>query len=215
MSHFLSNKFDRCKSPIRFTGWDGRTFIGGDHDELEHEFAVNDRVVTTGFSEYNTDIPIGTVGTVTRIRHRYKNSPDEHRQYKISFPNFPARMNDDRDLYTSFNLRPYDNASDGHTSRWDTFVSGGHDESADESEHEFAVNDRVVTTGFSDYNTQSDVKIPIGTVGTVTRIRYRYRNSPSEYKQYKVSFPNFPERGNDDMLNVYRSFNLRPYDHGF
>jgi hypothetical protein len=115
MNHYRSKKFNRDKSPIRLTGWDDRTFIGGDHHESEHEFAVNDRVVTTGFSEYNTQsdvkIPIGTVGTVTRIRHRYRDSPNEYKQYKVSFPNFPERGTDDMlNVYKSLNLRPYDHA---------------------------------------------------------------------------------------------------------
>ena len=114
MNHSRSNQFNR-KSPIRLTGWDERAFVDGDHDASEHEFAVNDRVVTTGFSEYNMQfdvkIPIGTVGTVTRIRHRYRNSPNEYKQYKVTFPTFPERGNDDvLNLYRSFNLRPYDHA---------------------------------------------------------------------------------------------------------
>ena len=72
--------------------------------------------------------------------------------------------------------------------------------------NEYQVGDRVCTTGNAQYEICTDIKVPIGTIGTVTRIRQRYANTPNEYKQYKVYFEGYPE--GDDVTNLYLLHNL-------
>ena len=74
--------------------------------------------------------------------------------------------------------------------------------------NEYQVCNRVITTGNAQYEICTDIKVPIGTIGTVTRIRQRYVNTPNEYKQYKVSFEGYPE--GDDVTNLYLLHNLDP-----
>jgi len=75
---------------------------------------------------------------------------------------------------------------------------------------EYQVGDMVVTTGPPRYLMCTDHKVPFGTVGTVIRIRHRYVNTPNEYKQYKVSFPGYPD--GDDVTNMYAASTLLKHE---
>ena len=75
---------------------------------------------------------------------------------------------------------------------------------------EYQVDDKVVTTGPSIYHISTDTKVPFGTVGTIIRIRHRYKGTPNEYKQYKLSFPGYPE--GDDVTNMYLVSALQKYE---
>ena len=76
--------------------------------------------------------------------------------------------------------------------------------------NEYQVGDHVITTGNAQYEICTDTKVPIGTIGIVTRIRQRYTNTPNEYKQYKVLFEGYPE--GDDVTNLYLLHNLEKYN---
>jgi hypothetical protein len=74
---------------------------------------------------------------------------------------------------------------------------------------EYQIGDKVKATGCARYLLSTDTKVPIGTVGSVIKIRHRYVGSPNEYKQYKVSFPGYPD--GDDVTNMYSSYDLEKY----
>ena len=76
--------------------------------------------------------------------------------------------------------------------------------------NEFQIGDRVITTGCAQYEICTSIKVPFGTIGTVSKIRHRYANTHNEYKQYKVCFQDYPE--GDDVTNLYLFHNLEIYN---
>jgi hypothetical protein len=56
---------------------------------INTEYQVGDMVVTTGHSIYDLSttptVPVGTIGIIIKIRHRYVNTPNEYKQYKVTF----------------------------------------------------------------------------------------------------------------------------------
>jgi hypothetical protein len=67
---------------------------------------------------------------------------------------------------------------------------------------ELSVGSIVKTIGKASY----DDIIPIGTTGTITKIRHRYIDTPNEYKQFKVIFLGYLV--GDDLTNLYEDYNL-------
>ncbi len=74
---------------------------------------------------------------------------------------------------------------------------------------EYQISDRVITTGPAQYEIGTIQKVPFGTEGVVVGIRHRYTNTPNEYKQFKVSFKDYPE--GDSVTNLYLPHNLKKY----
>lgn len=52
---------------------------------MKSEFQIGDKVITTGYAYYETKVPIGTTGTIIRLRHRYSGQACEYYQYKVKF----------------------------------------------------------------------------------------------------------------------------------
>ena len=71
---------------------------------------------------------------------------------------------------------------------------------------DYQIGDKVITNGSAIYETVSETFVPVGSVGTIIKIRHRYENTPNECKQYKVSFDTYPD--GDDVTNLYSDFNL-------
>lgn len=51
-----------------------------------------------------------------------------------------------------------------------------------------------------------DIQPPQDSIGKVIGIRYRYKNTPNAYNQYKLSFHDIPD--GDDLTNLYTSNNI-------
>jgi len=77
---------------------------------IQNDYNIGDIVITCGRAIYEdvTDIsvPTGSVGTIIKIRHRSINTPNECKQYKIRFDNYPDG-DDITNLYLDFKIRPY------------------------------------------------------------------------------------------------------------
>jgi hypothetical protein len=71
--------------------------------EQHHSLQLGDTVKTIGKSTYNGEVPIGTHGTVIRIRERYVGTVNEYRQYKVTFDDY-LDGDDLTNLYDDYNL---------------------------------------------------------------------------------------------------------------
>jgi hypothetical protein len=69
------------------------------------------------------------------------------------------------------------------------------------------LDDTVKTIGKPTYSGT----VPIGTCGTVIRVRERYVGTVYEYRQYKVTFSDYSD--GDDLTNLYEEFNLMSLDY--
>ena len=53
----------------------------------KNEYQIGDKVITCGSAVYEnvteTFVPDGSIGTIIKIRHRYENTINEHKQYKV------------------------------------------------------------------------------------------------------------------------------------
>lgn len=49
------------------------------------DFQIGDSIKTMGFADYDRQTPIGSIGTIVHIRHRYQGTPSEYKQYRIEF----------------------------------------------------------------------------------------------------------------------------------
>lgn len=78
---------------------------------IQKEYQIGDKVITTGVAQYeictDTKVPFGTVGLITGIRHRYINTPNEYKQYKVKFEDYPEG-DDVTNLYLSHNIKKID-----------------------------------------------------------------------------------------------------------
>ncbi len=78
---------------------------------INKEYQVGDRVITTGRAQYEMsyeeNVPIGTIGVIISIRHRYVNTPNEYKQYKVSFEGYPEG-DSVKNLYITHNIKKYD-----------------------------------------------------------------------------------------------------------
>jgi hypothetical protein len=78
------------------------------------QFNIGDLVTVTGHPAYqcvqfNYQIaPIGSVGTVVNIRQRYIGTPNEYKQYKISFNGIEEGYSLSH-LYENYNLKKFIN----------------------------------------------------------------------------------------------------------
>jgi hypothetical protein len=74
------------------------------------EYQIGDKVITTGAAQYEIStavkVPIGTIRVISSIRHRYKNSTNEYKQYKDCFECYPDGDNI-TNLYLSYDLIHY------------------------------------------------------------------------------------------------------------
>ena len=74
------------------------------------KFQIGDQVKTTGLSNYNTQnqMPIESIGVITKLRKRYQGTPNAYVQYKIKFENQVHNKihNDDNldHLYNEYNI---------------------------------------------------------------------------------------------------------------
>jgi hypothetical protein len=93
---------------------------GDDHFDIEHfcnstmwskNLKIGDRVITCGESIYSKvahhEAPVGTIGTIVSIGHRYKDTVNPEIQYKVKFDGYPHILEDMEHLYWCHNLRPY------------------------------------------------------------------------------------------------------------
>lgn len=52
---------------------------------MKSSFEIGNRVITKGYAYYEKKVPIGTTGTIIRLRHRYSGQACEYYQYKVKF----------------------------------------------------------------------------------------------------------------------------------
>ena len=73
---------------------------------MKSEFQIGDKVVTTGYAYYEKNVPIGTHGTIIRLRHRYSGSSAEYYQYKVKFDDLKYDTSDSNidNLYSHSNI---------------------------------------------------------------------------------------------------------------
>lgn len=69
------------------------------------------------------------------------------------------------------------------------------------------MGDRVITCGESIYSDTDKVPVPLGVIGTIVNIVYRYKDTPNPEIQYKVKFDDYKPL--DDMEHLYWCHNLR------
>ncbi len=69
------------------------------------EYNIGDVVQTVGMAYYDKEVPVGTVGTVMRIRDRYQGTRNAYKQYKVKFKGIMYNVDDINHLYSSFALR--------------------------------------------------------------------------------------------------------------
>ena len=60
---------------------------------MSQEFQIGDIIQTIGFATYDNIVPIGTIGEIIHIRHRYRNTPNEYFQYRVRFDDYPEMVN--------------------------------------------------------------------------------------------------------------------------
>ena len=76
----------------------------------KNEYQIGDKVITCGSAVYEnvteTFVPVSSIGTIIKIRHRYENTINEHKQYKVKFDNYPDG-DDVTNLYSYFKLKLY------------------------------------------------------------------------------------------------------------
>lgn len=68
---------------------------------------------------------------------------------------------------------------------------------------QYDIGDRVITTSKPVY----DGKIPIGTSGTIIKIRKRYQDSPNAYCQYKIHVDGYDD--GDDLTNLFDEMDIK------
>ena len=78
------------------------------------------------------------------------------------------------------------------------------------NKNEYKIGDKVITCGSAVYENVTETFVPIGSIGTIIKIRHRYENTINEHKQYKVRFENYPPDG-DDVTNLYSDYKLKSY----
>ena len=71
---------------------------------MEKVFEIGNTVKTIGMADYNDNVPIGTIGKIIRIRHRYCNTPAEYKQYKVEFEQYPTDAGNVDNFYTTYNI---------------------------------------------------------------------------------------------------------------
>jgi hypothetical protein len=72
------------------------------------DLKIGDRVITCGDSIYDISsgsVPKHTVGTIVRIRHRGINTPNEEKQFKVQFDDYPDILEDITNMYHEHDLR--------------------------------------------------------------------------------------------------------------
>jgi hypothetical protein len=92
---------------------------GDNHFDIQHlcnstmwskDLKIGDRVITCGESIYSKvahhEAPVGTIGNIVSIGHRYKDTVNPEIQYKVKFDDYPHILEDMEHLYWCHNLRP-------------------------------------------------------------------------------------------------------------
>ena len=73
---------------------------------MKEEFKIGDYVKTHSLAIYDTNVPIGNIGRVVHLRHRYINTTNEYIQYRVYFEKYPElAINQTNCLYDSKNLQ--------------------------------------------------------------------------------------------------------------
>lgn len=76
--------------------------------QKNYHLNIGDKVRTKSFAVYDNNVPIGTIGTIVHIRERYTNTPNEYKQYRLSFDNYlHLNNNQTNNLYTDNNIEKY------------------------------------------------------------------------------------------------------------
>lgn len=71
------------------------------------------------------------------------------------------------------------------------------------------VGDRVITCGESIYSSSDKHPVPLGIIGTIVHIGYRFKDTAHQEIRYKVKFDDYPHIL-EDMEHLYWCHNLRP-----
>jgi hypothetical protein len=76
---------------------------------LEKKFNIGDKVITIGYAYYEKKVPIGEIGTVIKIRNRYKGTTAEYNQYKIDFDKSEYKTDEGNldNLYSDYSIELY------------------------------------------------------------------------------------------------------------
>ena len=68
-------------------------------------FKIDDKVITTGFANYEQNVPKGTNGIIVNIRARYQGTTNAYKQYKVKFDQYPTDINNLDNLYADYNIK--------------------------------------------------------------------------------------------------------------
>jgi hypothetical protein len=168
----------------------------------QNNFTIGTRVITTGYTAYHSgsdSVPIGTIGTIVHIMHRYAGTPNEYKQYKLHFDGF--REGDSlTHLYNSYDLKlATEQPTDSNTILC---------KSATKPKSTISIGDFVKVSGYPAYpNIAINGTIaPYGSIGKVIYIRHRYQGKANEHFQYKLSFNEIPD--GDSLTHMYESFSI-------
>lgn len=148
-----------------------------------NEFKINDVVKVVGCPVYNKSDSsnlMNCVGRITKIRHRYIGTPNEYKQYKVSFVGIPEG-DDVTNLFRDSDLVL---ASEKDIQ---SYILDENLQSLKDDNTTLQVGDFVRIIGPPCYSSY-DLPDTLYKVGTISRIRHRYEGTPHEYKQYYVSF---------------------------
>lgn len=171
------------------------------NSNTQNNFTVGTRVITTGHPAYrmgSESVPIGTIGTIVHIRHRYAGTPNEYFQYKLQFDGYPEGDSLTH-LYNSWDLELATEQPTDSNVKFNIIAK---------PKSTIKIGDYVVVSGHPAYPNLSinGTIAPEGSIGRVTYIRHRYQGTPNEHFQYKLSFNGIPD--GDSLTHLYESFSI-------
>ena len=164
-------------------------------------FNLGDRVITTGYPAYHTGLesnvaPVGTIGTIIHIRHRYANTPNEYKQYKLKFEGYPEGdslthlyNSYDLELASAKSVKPQAKSS---INVGDLVRVSGHP--------------AYPSVGYANPKLNDTSLIEPGSIGRVLSIRHRYKGTPNENIQYKLGFNGMAD--GDSLTHLYESYSI-------
>ena len=69
------------------------------------DYQIGDKVITTGLSIFNKKVPIGSIGTIIKIRERYPGTSNAYKQYKLEVLGHITNRNNLDNMYTDYNIK--------------------------------------------------------------------------------------------------------------
>lgn len=121
-----------------------------------------------------------SLGKIIKIRHRYVGTPNEYKQFKVSFIGEPEG-DDVTNLFHNSSLIKVSIEDAQMYLQWEK-------EYQEKQTYDMLkVGDLVQIVGPACYSSY-EVEDATNRIGKISRVRHRYIGTPNEYKQYYVSF---------------------------